>query len=148
MANFYQGTASDPGGIFDWVFDAVGNIGSIFGQLLFVTFWLSLFLIGAGALFLIWLNVRHAKECDVQDSQDTRTQDLLRELAPADQRFSIVGGKAVKFEGEIPELQEPAFEDSAAEESPEESTEETPVDEKIKYAPPTTPPGSTSDSDK
>ena len=122
MPNIYQGSAVDPG-LFDSIFDAVGNIGSIFGQLLFVTFWLSIFLIGAGALFLIWLNVRHAKECDVQDSQETRTEDLLRELAPAAQRFSIVDGRAVQFDGEIPDFQE-----SAADQHPDDIQPDQPIE--------------------
>jgi hypothetical protein len=146
-------TSSD---IVSSVFGGLGHIGLIFGQVLFVCFWLTLIGLILGAAFLIWLNFRHARECDIQDSQETRAADLLRELAPPDQRFSIVDGRAVKYRGQIPELEVSRADTaemlnssnatpSSAVESVDEASvlasntanqEEPQVDERLKYAPP------------
>ena len=138
------------------ILGGLGHIGTIFGQLIFVAFWLTLIVLILGAVFLIWLNIRHARECDAQDSQETRAEDLLRELAPPDQRFSIVEGRAVKYRGEIPNLEIPLNDAAATDDSlmtaPNSATlsddeasltatettsmEEPQGDERLKYAPP------------
>lgn len=149
----YQQSYSD-GGFLSSLLGGLSNVGTIFGQLLFICFWMSLVVIILAAIFLIWLNLRHARECDTQDSQDTRAADLLRELAPPEQRFTIVDGRTVPYRGKVPELEDEIAGEAANDEPPAETELETEPqepadpasgihvtegnisDERLKYAPP------------
>ena len=157
MPNTWYISGTDTGSdLISSILGGIGHIATIFGQLLFVGFWLTLIALILGAVFLIWLNLRHARECDIQDSQETRAEDLLRELAPPDQRFSIVDGRAVKYRGQIPNLEAqpvsletdddpsaaPPNSDNLSFDEPPEAAQaktnqqEAQVDERLKFAPP------------